>query len=128
MCFKRKKDKKKVKEEKQVVKEREETYKKEEPVEEKVEKPVKKTVSKTSTKSKNTSTIKEENKKTEKASIYRVIYDKENKVWQIKKDGAKRVIATKHTKEEALARVKELSQNKDIGYIVHKKDGKFQKK
>ena len=63
-----------------------------------------------------------------KKAIYRVVYDKETKTWKIKKDGAKRVIDSKHTKEEALARVEELSQTYDIKYVVHKKDGKFQKK
>lgn len=63
-----------------------------------------------------------------KKSIYRVVYDKSSRVWTIKKDGAKRTIATFVTKEEALARVKELSSSKEVGFIVHKKDGKFQKK
>ena len=69
----------------------------------------------------------EKEEKTKK-SIYRVVFSKENNVWQIKKDGAKRVIDSKPTKEEALARVKELSQSQDTKFIVHKKDGKFQKK
>ena len=65
--------------------------------------------------------------KTRKA-LYRVLYDKENRAWVIKKDGAKRTIASFATKEAALARVKELSTSKDINFVVHKKDGKFQKK
>lgn len=65
--------------------------------------------------------------KTKKA-VYRVIFSKEQNAWQIKKDGAKRVIDSKPTKEEALNRVKELSQSQDTKFIVHKKDGKFQKK
>lgn len=69
----------------------------------------------------------EEEPKTKKP-IYRVIYDKEAKVWAIKKDGAKRTIATFSTKEEALNRVKSLSASKELNFIVHKKDGKFQKK
>lgn len=67
-------------------------------------------------------------KKAENAGIYRVVYDKTDRLWKIKKDGAKRVIATMPTKEEALSRVKELSEIKDVGFVVHKKDGKFQKK
>ena len=56
------------------------------------------------------------------------MYDKEARVWVIKKDGAKRTIASYVTKEEALGRVKELSASNDLNFIVHKKDGKFQKK
>ena len=66
--------------------------------------------------------------KKEKKALYRVVYDKESKSWKIKKDGAKRVIDSKHTKEEALARVNELVESQDAKYVVHKKDGKFQKK
>ena len=60
--------------------------------------------------------------------IYRVAYDKENRKWLIKKDGAKRTIDSYHTKEEAMERVKELCEKYDLNYVVHKKDGKFQKK
>ncbi len=59
---------------------------------------------------------------------YRVIYDKETKTWVIKKDGAKRVIRRLKTKEEAIKVAKDLSKNQDTAFIVHKKDGKFQKK
>ena len=65
---------------------------------------------------------------TAKKSIYRVVYDKEARVWVIKKDGAKRNIASFATKDEALSRVKELSESQDLNFVVHKKDGKFQKK
>lgn len=60
--------------------------------------------------------------------IYRLLYDKENKKWLIKKDGAKRTIDSFKTKEEALGRIQQLAANKDLKFIVHKKDGKFQKK
>ena len=63
-----------------------------------------------------------------KKAVYRVIFSKENNVWQIKKDGARRVIDSKVTKEEALERVKQLSESQEIKFVVHKKDGKFQKK
>lgn len=63
-----------------------------------------------------------------KKPIYRVIYDKEAQLWLIKKDGAKRTIASFVTKEEALNRVKDLSSSNDLNYVVHKKNGKFQKK
>lgn len=64
----------------------------------------------------------------EKKGIYRVVYDSENRKWLIKKDGAQRIIDSKATKEEALNRVKLLSEKNEIGFVVHKKDGKFQKK
>ncbi len=68
-----------------------------------------------------------EDKKLRK-SIYRVIYDAENRKWLIKKDGADRVIASAHTKELALERVKKLSEKQKLGYVVHKRNGQFQKK
>lgn len=75
---------------------------------------------------------KEEEKKDveEKKSLgkYVVVYDKIDRLWKIKRDGAKRVIDSKVTKEEALKRVKELSLNNDVGFVAKKKDGKFQKK
>lgn len=70
----------------------------------------------------------DEVKEKEKKAIYRVLYSKEDHTWQIKKDGAKRIIASYPTKDEALKRVKSLSENNDLNFIVHKKDGKFQKK
>lgn len=66
--------------------------------------------------------------KAQKKSLYRVLYDKESRLWVIKKDGAKRNIASFPTKEEAMSRVKELSESQDLNFVVHKKDGKFQKK
>ena len=73
-------------------------------------------------------TEKKESKKTERKAVYRVVYNKEERIWQIKKDGAKRVIASFATKDEALKRVKELCESQNLKVIVHKKDGKFQKK
>lgn len=64
----------------------------------------------------------------ERKSIYRVVYNREDRTWQIKKDGARRVISSFATKEEALSRVKELCESQKLKVIVHKKDGKFQKK
>ena len=65
--------------------------------------------------------------KTRKA-VYRVLFDKEDGLWKIKKDGAKRIIDSFKTKDEALTRVQELSKNQDSKFVVYKKDGKFQKK
>lgn len=73
--------------------------------------------------------MKENNKNTKnKKPLYRVVYDKDNRKWNIKKDGADRIIDSKLTKQEALDRVKKLSDNNDTKFIVHKRDGKFQKK
>lgn len=73
--------------------------------------------------------MKENNKNTKnKKPLYRVVYDKDNGKWNIKKDGADRIIDSKLTKQEALDRVKKLSDNNDTKFIVHKRDGKFQKK
>ncbi len=63
-----------------------------------------------------------------KKALYRVVYDKEDRLWKITKDGAKRTIASFATKDEALKRVKELSESNELNFVVHKKDGKFQKK
>lgn len=59
---------------------------------------------------------------------YRILYDKESKTWEIRKDNAKRVIRRVKTKKEALEIAQELSKNQDLNLVVHKKDGKFQKK
>lgn len=69
-----------------------------------------------------------DNNSKSKKPLYRVIFDKDNGKWNIKKDGADRIIDSKLTKQEALERVKKLCENNDTKYIVHKKDGKFQKK
>lgn len=74
-----------------------------------------------------TDTAENAEKEEVKKGSYRVIYSKENKVWLIKRDGAKRTIASYKTKEQALNRVSELSKNQNAKVIVHKKDGKFQK-
>ena len=87
---------------------------------------------KTKTEKTNQSNAKEEKgeevEEKQKKAVYRVIFDKEDKLWKIKKDGAKRVIDSKKTKEEALERVQELSKSQDTNFVVYKKDGKFQKK
>ena len=72
-------------------------------------------------------TKKVEAKKEDTKGVYRVSYNSETKKWVIKRDGAERVIDSKPTKEEALKRVKQLSENQDVGFTVKKKDGKFQK-
>lgn len=68
--------------------------------------------------------------KTEKPKTisYRIMYDKETKTWEVRKDQAKRVIRRTKTKKEALEYAQELSQKQELNLVVHKKDGKFQKK
>lgn len=60
--------------------------------------------------------------------VYRVVYDSVNKKWNIKRDGAERIIDSRKTKEEALERARILSENQNLKFVVYKKDGKFQKK
>ncbi len=67
-------------------------------------------------------------KEKETPGVYRVLYNEEDHTWIIKRDGAGRVIDSFFTKEEALERVKKLSENQEVGFTVRKKDGKFQKK
>ena len=69
--------------------------------------------------------IKEE--KTKKP-VYTVIYNKEDRLWHITKTGAKRVIAKRVTKAEAIEKVKDLCESNDMNFVMRKKDGKFQKK
>ena len=61
-------------------------------------------------------------------AVYRVIYDKENKEWLIKKDGASRIIRRVKTKAEALELATQFAENQELNITVQKKDGKFQKK
>ena len=59
---------------------------------------------------------------------YRLIYDRENTSWVIRKDGAGRTIRRVKTKKEALSILKEMEEkNEDIKMVIHKKNGKFQK-
>ena len=59
---------------------------------------------------------------------YRILYDRETRTWEVRKDNAKRVIRRVRTKREALEIAQELSQKQDLNLVVHKKDGKFQKR
>lgn len=130
--FGKKKKEKKVETNSQEV--QEEKVSKEDEKQEKTETktPSKSMQNKTKTEKTNQSNAKEEKgeevEEKQKKAVYRVIFDKEDKLWKIKKDGAKRVIDSKKTKEEALDRVQELSKSQDTNFVVYKKDGKFQKK
>ena len=74
-----------------------------------------------------TETTKQET--TKKAStIYHVIYDKDLKEWAIRKNSSKRASKKAKTKEEAIAIATQLCENNDAKLVVHKRDGKFQKK
>lgn len=62
-----------------------------------------------------------------KARVYHVSYDREDGRWKIFLEGGKAIFKFA-TKEEALTRVKELAAKNERNYVVHKKDGKMQKK
>ncbi len=66
--------------------------------------------------------------KSEIKAVYRVVYDKENREWLIRKDGATRVIRRVKTKAEALELATQFAENQELNITVQKKDGKFQKK
>lgn len=68
--------------------------------------------------------------KEEKAKLqkYMVTYDKEQKVWVVKKTGAKRASKLCKTKKEAMEVVTKLADSQDLNISVKKKDGKFQKR
>ena len=69
-----------------------------------------------------------EHKEAPKRKIsYRILYDKETKTWEVRKDQAKRVIRRVKTKKEALEIAQELCEKQELNLVVHKKDGKFQK-
>ena len=59
--------------------------------------------------------------------VYHVSYDSESRMWRIFLEKGP-TIEKYATKEEALTRVKELSNHTDRGYVVHLKSGKLQKK
>ncbi len=65
-------------------------------------------------------------KASEAKAIYHIMYNDDKKVWSIKKDKAKRIIATFKTKDEAIARAKKLSDSNDVTIMIYKKDGKVQ--
>ena len=58
---------------------------------------------------------------------YHIGYDDENKRWIIKKSGAKRIIETFKTKEEAMERAKVLAKNSEAKLSVQRKNGQFGK-
>ena len=60
--------------------------------------------------------------------LYRLIYDKEQKDWVISRDNSERASKRCGTKREALKYLKSLSDNQDVGTVIHKRNGKWQKK
>ena len=74
------------------------------------------------------SAMKEVKEEKTKKPVYTVIYNKEDRLWHITKTGAKRVIAKRVTKAEAIEKVKDLCESNDMNYVLRKKDGKFQQK
>lgn len=129
MWFK-KKEKKQVKQQEIKEEEVKQPEKQEKPA--KAEKPAKTEKAVKAEKPKKAKTEEKVNEKQEPSKgarpSYRVIYDMSEKVWLIKKDGAKRVIRKVSTKAEATKIAKELSENQNLNLTIHKKDGKFQKK
>ena len=73
-----------------------------------------------------TSTKKESGAKT--VEKYRVTYDKDKQDWVVKKDGAQKANKRFATKEEATEYAKDLAKRNNASVVLHKKDGKFQKK
>ncbi|MGN1222867.1 MAG: DUF2188 domain-containing protein [Christensenellales bacterium] len=72
--------------------------------------------------------VEKEEKKEVANAKYRLIYDKENASWVIRKDGAGRTIRRVKTKQEALDILKNMEEkNEEMKVVVHKKNGKFQK-
>ena len=71
---------------------------------------------------------KAENKEPKKVVKYIVVFDKDMNKWRIKKTHAGRAIDSFNTKQEAVARAKELGKNQDKPVNVkRKRDGKFGK-
>jgi len=87
----------------------------------------KKPAAKKATVAKKPAAKKEEEPVSSSKTYYHVGFDEENKKWVIKKAGAKRVIASFKTKEEALDRAKTLTKNNGAKLSVQRKDGKFGK-
>ena len=60
--------------------------------------------------------------------MYRLVYDKNSKDWVIYRDNSEHASRRCKTKKEAQAVLKQLCKNQEASSVVHKKDGKFQKK
>ena len=70
----------------------------------------------------------EEEKEERELGHYTISYDKEKKDWVIKRPGSQRATKRTKTKKEALEIVKKLTETQEVGFVVKKKNGKFQKK
>lgn len=66
-------------------------------------------------------------KKTQPKEMYVLSYDKQDRLWVIKKSTNTRATKKFVTKEEALKELKVLAEKAGIPYLVQKMDGKFQK-
>lgn len=98
------------------------------PVEEPVEKePVEKSLEEVQPTNDEAGVVNDEEKQ-KAMGAYMISYDKAKKDWVIKRKGAQRATKRTKTKKEALEIVKSLTETQDVGYVVKKKDGKFQKK
>lgn len=63
-----------------------------------------------------------------KKGAYSVSYDKDSKEWIVKRRGSERASKRTKTKKEALEVAQRLSDNNEVGFVVKKRNGKFQKK
>ena len=60
--------------------------------------------------------------------VYHTTYNREQKRWENTLEGGSRPSSTHTTKDEALARVRELAKKPPLGQAkIHKKDGSFEK-
>ena len=73
--------------------------------------------------------VEEQQNQNEKPKIekYMITYNKEEKLWVVKKTGAKRASKKFKTKAEAVVYAQRISEEKGMALTVKKKDGKFQK-
>ena len=63
----------------------------------------------------------------ERAQKYMITFDKEDKMWVVKKTNAKKASKKFKTKAEAYTYAERLANDRDMALTVKKKDGKFQK-
>ena len=62
-----------------------------------------------------------------RAQKYMITYDKEEKLWVVKKTNAKKASKKFKTKADAYEYAERLATERDMALTVKKKDGKFQK-
>ena len=75
----------------------------------------------------NDAPVKEAEEEKTRAQKYMITFDKEQKLWVVKKTGAKKASKKFKTKPEAVKYADRLSSDQGLSLTVKKKDGKFQK-